>query len=159
VRTAVRDDESTATNAGGPSTTVTVALPPTTSSSTVPPTTVPAGPAVAEAGGVRIVITAPTALATIGPSFDLCYEVTGTAPSAQIAFEVSLVFVATGTLASRFTVDASAGRGSARVNLGTPEPRRYDMPIQALVNGQPVSALAVIVRGVNIASAAPAGCP
>jgi hypothetical protein len=81
-----------------------------------------------------MVMTAPTALASIGPAFDLCYEVTGAAPDAKIAFDVSLVLVATGSVQSQLRVDAAVGRGSVRVNLGTPEPRRYDMPVQAVVN-------------------------
>jgi hypothetical protein len=156
------DGATTTTGAGVPSSsssslpaaTTTVALSATTS----PTTTAPTAPAVAEAGGWRIVITAPTALATIGPALDLCYEATGTAREADIAFEVGLVLAATGTVVSRVRVDATVGRGSARVNLGTPEARRYDMPVQAIVNGQRLDGLAVVIRGVVIGSAPPAGC-
>lgn len=157
-------DSPTATGAGGPTSsspasTTTVARAATTTPTTaLPPTTAPAGPAVAEAGGVRMAITAPTALATVGSAFDLCYEVTGTAPDATVGFEVSLVLAATGTVASKLRVDAAAGRGSARVNLGTPDPRRYDMPVQAIVNGQPVDGLSVVIRGVVFGVASPAGC-
>jgi hypothetical protein len=137
----------------------TTAAPSTTSPTTaLPPTTVPARPAVAEAGGWRIVVTAPTDLATIGPAFDLCYEATGTAPGGSIAFEVALVLAATGTTASTVRVDATVGRGSARVNLGTPEPRRYDMTVRAIVDGQRLDGLSVTIRGVVVGLAPPAGC-
>jgi hypothetical protein len=45
------------------------------------------------------------------------------------------------------------------VNLGTPQARRYDMPVQAFVNGQRLDGLAVVIRGVDFGAAAPAGCP
>ncbi len=156
-------DGSTTTAAGAPSSTsaavtTTVAQSSTTSPTTTPPTTAPAGPAVAEAGGWRMAISGPAALATIGPAIDLCYEVTGTSREAEIAFEVGLVIAATGTPFSKARVDAAVGRGSARVNLGTADGRRYDMPVQAFVNGQPVQGLAVVIRGVVFGSAPPAGC-
>jgi hypothetical protein len=155
------DDGSTTAAVGAPSSSSSPAAAPATtlapSPTTAPPTTVPAGPAVAEAGGWRISISAPTAQATIGPTFDLCYEVTGSVREAKIAFEVSLVLAATGTLQSKVTADAAVGRGSARLNLGTPDPRRYDMRIQALVDGQAVQGLAVAF-GVLIGAPAPAGC-
>ena len=158
------NNDASTTAAGAPSTTVpapttTVARPTTTAPSTAVTTTVPAGPAVAEAGGWRIAITAPTAGATIGPEVDVCYEVSGPSPDAKLSLEVTLVFPATGTVASRVPVDATLGRGSARVNLGTPDPRRYDLFVEGIVNGQRVNGLLVPVRGVNFATAPPAGCP
>ena len=154
------DGAPTIAGAGGPTssapaTTTTVAPPVTTTAPT--PTTMPAGPAAAEAGGWRLAVTAPTRNGTIGPALDLCYEATGPAP-ADLAFEVSLIFAATRTVASTVRVDATAGRGSARVNLGTPEPRRYDFTVQAIVNGRPVDGLAVTF-GVLFGAAPPAGCP
>ena len=135
----------------GPTTTV---APSTTS----PPTsTAPAKPAVAEAGGWRLVITAPTNGATIGPDVDLCYEVTGPT-QADIAFDVALVIAATGTTTSFLRVDATVGSGSARIGLGSPDPRFYDMTVQAIVNGQPIDKLAVRF-GVRFGSALPTGCP
>lgn len=160
------DGDGATTTAAGPSTsspalTTTVARPATTSSTSTlaPPTTAPAGPAVAEAGGWRLVITAPTALAAIGPAVDLCYEVTGPVREAAIAFEVGLVLAATATPQAAVRVEGSVGRGSFRVNLGTPQARRYDMPVQAFVNGQRLYGLAVVIRGVDFGAAAPAGCP
>jgi hypothetical protein len=90
--------------------------------------------------------------------FDLCYEVTGTVREATVAFDLSLVIAATGTTAATVRVDAAVGRGSARVNLGTTTPRIYDMPVQGIVNGQPVAGLALTVHGVNVGAAPPAGC-
>ena len=103
-------------------------------------------------------ITAPTNGATIGPAVDLCYEAAGPAQDAALAFEVSLVLAATGSVISSVRVDAPVGRGSVRVNLGSPEPRRYNMTVQAVVGGQPVYRLAVTI-GVLFGVAPPAGCP
>jgi hypothetical protein len=157
------DDASTTTAAGAPTSsspaaTSTTARATTTSPTTVPPTTVPAGPAVAEAGGWRIAIAAPTRNAKIGPELDLCYEVTGTAREAAIAFELSLIVTQTRTVAATVRVDAAVGRGSARVSLGTPQPRFYDLTVQGLVNGQPINGL-VVTFGVDFGAAPPAGCP
>jgi hypothetical protein len=155
------DSDDTTTAAGAPSSsapaaTTTVVRPTTTA--LPPPTTAPAGPAVAEAGGWRMVISAPAALATIGPTVDLCYELTGPVREAEIAFEVGLTLTATNTPAAAVRVEGSVGRGSARVNLGTPQIRRYDMPVQAFVNGQRLDGLAVVIRGVDFGAAPPAGC-
>lgn len=106
-----------------------------------------------------MVITAPTAVATIGPAFDLCYEVTGPAPDAKIAFEVDLVFSVTGSVVSIVRPDGSVGRGSARLNMGNPDARRYDLTVQGIVNGQPVNGLAVTVKSVLYGAAPPIGCP
>jgi hypothetical protein len=76
----------------------------------------------------------------------------------MLAGGCSNVFAATGTVGSTVRVDATVGRGSARVNLGSPDPRRYDMTVQTMVNGTRVDGLAVIIRGVVIGSAPPAGC-
>jgi hypothetical protein len=157
------DDASTTTAAGAPTSaapaaTSTTVRATTTSPTTVPVATVPAGPAVAEAAGWRMVITAPTRNAKIGPELDLCYEVTGTARESAIAFEVSLIVTQTRTVAATLRVDAAVGRGSARVSLGTPQPRFYDMTVQGLVNGQPLNGLAVTF-GVDFGVAPPAGCP
>lgn len=156
-------DGASTTAAGAPTTsspgaTSTTVRATTTAPTTVPPTTVAAGPAVAEAGGWRIAISAPTRGAKIGPEVDLCYEVTGTAREAAVALEVSLIVTQTRTIASTVRVDAGVGRGSARVNLGTPQPRFYDLTVQGLVNGQPVNGLVVTV-GVDFGAAPPAGCP
>lgn len=152
----------TATEPGGPTSSSSAATTTVVRSSTttaLPPTTTPAGPVVAEAGGWRLAVTAPAALATVGSAFDLCYEVTGPAPEASIAFEITLVIAATGTVASKLQVDAGVGRGSARVNLGTPDSRRYDMPVQVIVNGQVVAGLVAVVRGVVFGTAPPpTGC-
>jgi hypothetical protein len=154
--------ESTSTAAGSTSTSPTtnvVLASATTTATTAPPVTLPAGPTVAEAGGWRMVISAPTALATIGPSVDLCYEVTGPAADAKITFEVDLVFSVTGSVVSIVRPDGSVGRGSARLNLGNPDARRYDLTVQGIVNGQPVTGLAVTIRSVLFGAATPAGCP
>lgn len=153
------NDTTTATGApssSAPAATTTVVR--ATTTALPPPTTAPAGPAVAEAGGWRMVISAPTALATIGPAVDLCYEVTGPVREAEIAFEVGLTLTATNTPAAAVRVEGSVGRGSARVNLGTPQVRRYDMPVQAFVNGQRLDGLAVVIRGVDFGAAPPTGC-
>ena len=102
-------------------------------------------------------ITAPTNGAVIGPNIDLCWTVTGPAQAA-VAFDVALVLAATGTVTSFLRVEGSTGSGSARVSLGTPEPRFYDLTIQGIVDGQPVDRLAVRF-GVRFAAATPTGCP
>jgi len=119
---------------------------------------VPAGPATVEAGGWKMVISAPTNGATIGPALDVCYEVTGAVREATVELELSLVTAATGTVASTARVSAAVGKGSARVNLGTPQPRRYDMTIDGIVNGQRVAGLTIRL-GVDFEAAQPAGCP
>ena len=147
----------TTTEAGvsstAPAPTTTVAASVTTSLAS----TVPVGPAVAEAGGWRLVITAPTLGATIGPSFNLCYEVTGPA-QADVAFDVDLTSAVTGTPATSDHVNAALGRGSALVDVGQADPRAYNLTVQALVNGQAVDGLAVRIA-VLFGSAEPAGCP
>ncbi len=141
-----------------PAASTTVAPPATTSATTSPTaSTAPAGPLVAEAGGWRLVITAPTTGATIGPAVDLCYMLTGPG-QASVAFEVALLSAATGSPSSSDRVSGAVGAGSARVNLGSPDPRFYDMTIQAVVNGQPIAGLAVRFF-VRFGTAAPAGCP
>jgi len=104
-------------------------------------------------------IFAPASLTTVGSAVDLCYEMTGPSREADIAFDVSLIIAATGTQFSKAHVDAAVGRGSARVNIGNGDGRRYDMPVQGYVGGQPVQGLSVVVRGVVFGSAPPAGCP
>jgi hypothetical protein len=105
-----------------------------------------------------MVISAPTNGATIGPALDVCYEVTGAVREATVELEVNLITAATGTIASTVRFPASVGRGSARVNLGSPQPRRYDMTIDGIVNGQRVAGLTVRL-GIDFAAAQPAGCP
>ena len=152
------DDASTTTAAGAPTSSTPAATSTTARATTTSPTTLPVGPAVAEAGGWRIAISAPTRGAKIGPELDLCYEVTGTARESAVAFEVSLIVTQTRTVAATVRVDAAVGRGSARLNLGSPQPRFYDMTVQGLVNGQPLDGLSVTI-GVDFGSAPPAGCP
>ena len=143
-----------AASSSAPSATTTITPSPTSS----PPTSAaPAKPAVAEAGGWRLVITSPTSGATIGPDVDLCYELTGPAQG-DIAFDVALVIAATGTTTSFLRVGAAVGPGSARINFGSPDPRFYDMTVQAIVNGQRGDKLALRL-GVRFAAAPPAGCP
>ena len=154
------DDTSTTTAAGAPTSSAPAATSTTVRATTTisPATTVPAGPAVAEAGGWRIAISAPTRGAKIGPELDLCYEVTGTARESAIAFELSLVVTQTRSIAATARVDAAVGRGSARVSLGSPQPRFYDLTVQGVVNGQPLNGLSTTI-GVDFGSAPPAGCP
>jgi len=102
-------------------------------------------------------IAAPTRNAKIGAETDLCYEVTGPVRESAVAFEVSLIVTQTRTVAATVRVDGAVGRGSARLSLGTPQPRFYDMTIQGLVNGQPLNGLLVTV-GVDFGVAPPAGC-
>lgn len=154
------DNTSATTAAGAPTSAAPAATSTTVPATTItsPPTTVHAGPAVAEAGGWRIAISAPTRGAKIGPELDLCYEVTGTAREAAIAFELALIVTQTRSVATTVRVDAAVGRGSARVSLGTPQPRFYDLTVQGVVNGQPVTGLSTTF-GVDFGSAPPAGCP
>ena len=138
---------------GAPATT-TAAL----ATTSAPPTSAaPAAPAVAEAGGWRLVVTAPTRGATIGPAVDLCYALTGPAQG-NVALDVAFVQTQTETVASSSRVAASVGTGSVRISPGTLDPRFYDMTVQGVVNGQPVDRL--LVRfGVRFGTTAPAGCP
>jgi hypothetical protein len=141
-------------SSSAPAPTTTVAVAPTT---TTPATTVPAAPAVAEAGGWRLVVTAPTHLATVGPVVDVCYTLTGPSPG-DVALDVGLWSSATNSPVSNSRVPATVGSGSARVEIGSPDPRFYDMTVQALANGQPIDRL-VVKFGVRTGSAPPTGCP
>ena len=71
---------------------------------------------------------------------------------------VVLLSAATNSPSSSDRVNGAVGAGSARLNLGSPDPRFYDMTVQAIVNGQPIPGLAVRFF-VRFASAPPAGCP
>ena len=140
-----------ASSSSAPVAVATTAAPPTTSAA--PTTTVPAPPASVEAGGYRLVVTRPTANATIGPATDLCYSLTGPA-AGGVAFDGTLMSAATNNQAANTRVAAAVGTGSVRLNLATPDSRYYDMLIQVLVNGQAVDKLSVRF-GVLFAAAAP----
>ena len=122
--------------------------------STAPtPTTAPAttGPAVAEAGGWRLVISRPTARATIPPAAVLCYEATGSTREPELVLEV--VALPPGTVTR---VPLAVGRGTARVDLSAAGLGARDLRIQLIPNGQRIDGLAVTVP-VTIAAGATAG--
>jgi hypothetical protein len=138
-------------------------LPPSTPAAApttlTPASTAPAGPAVADAGGWHLAVTAPTVGATIGPTFNLCYELAGPGQG-NLAFDLNLVFTATGTPATSDHVNATLGRGSALVDVGHPDPRQYNLIVQTSLNGQPIDKLTVTIGVLFSATAPPpAACP
>jgi hypothetical protein len=150
-----------------PSTTVaalpTTALPVTSSVATTRPgsvattpttaTTVAAtgGPAVAEAGGWRLVISAPLARSTIPPAAVLCYEATGTSREPDLVLEVTAL--PAGTVAR---VPVPVGRGTARVDLSAAGVGARDLRVELVPNGQRIAGLSVTIP-VTIAAGSPAG--
>jgi len=123
---------------------------------TVPPGTTaapPAGPAVAEAGGWRLVVSQPTARATIPPAAAVCYEATGSSREPELVLEVTAL--PPGTTAR---VPVQVGRGTARVDLTAAGAGARDLRIQLVVNGQRIDGLAVTVPVTIVAGAPAATC-
>lgn len=124
--------------------------PPGTSGSSVT-TAVAGGPAVAEAGGWRLVVSRPTARATIPPAAVVCYEATGSSREPELELEVTALPPGT-----TVRVGAQVGRGTARVDLTAAGAGGRDLRIQLVVNGQRIDGLAVTIP-VTIAAGAPPG--
>jgi hypothetical protein len=127
----------------------TIARPPATTAPSGT-TVTPAGPAVAEAGGWRLVVSQPTARATIPPAGVVCYEVTGASREPELVLEITAL--PSGTTVR---VAVQVGRGTARVDLAAAGAGARDLRIQLVVNGQRIDGLAVTVP-VTIAAGAPA---
>lgn len=127
--------------------------PGSTATTSPTPTTAPAtaGPAVAEAGGWRLVISHPTARATIPPAAVLCYEATGSTREPDLVLEVTALPAGTVT-----RVPVPVGRGTARVDLSSAGVGARDLRIQLIPNGQRIDGLAVTIP-VTIAAGAAAG--
>ena len=127
--------------------------PGSTATTSPTPTTAPtnAGPAVAEAGGWRLVISHPTARATVPPAAVLCYEATGSSREPDLVLEVTAV--PPGTTAR---VPVPVGRGTARVDLSAAGVGARDLRIQLVPNGLRIDGLSVTIP-VTIAAGAPAG--
>lgn len=111
----------------------------------------PGGPAVAEAGGWRLVISNPTARATIPPAAVLCYEATGSSREPELVLEVTAFPPGTVT-----RIPVPVGRGTARVDLSAAGVGARDLRIQLIPNGQRIDGLAVTIP-VTIAAGAAAG--
>lgn len=152
-----------ATTVAGATTTVagaTTTRPPGAASSA--PTTAASaatGPVSAEAGGWRLVVTAPTGGSTIGPVTTLCYEATGQTREPDLALEATLVPPGATSGGQPVRAGAAVGRGSVRIDFGGVTPGRYDLRVQGIVNGQRLDGLAVTVRAVTLGTAAPRSCP
>ena len=125
----------------------------TATTSPTPTTTAPAtaGPAVAEAGGWRLVISRPTARATIPPAAVLCYEATGSSREPELVLEVTALPPGSVT-----PVPVPVGRGTARVDLSAAGLGPRDLRIQLVPNGQRIDGLSVTIP-VTIAAGAAAG--
>ncbi len=115
---------------------------------TLDPATPGAQPAVAEAGGWRLVVTFPSTGSTVGRSAGLCYQVTGPSREADVVLELTV-----GNRAP-IRVAGSVGRGSADVELGEADPEPLDFRIQLIVNGQRLSGVTAAIPGVLIVPAA-----
>jgi hypothetical protein len=140
--------------ASSASTTIARALTTTASPGTAAPTVttaVAAGPAVAEAGGWRLVVSQPTARATIPPAAVVCYEATGSSREPELELEVTALPPGT-----TVRVGVQVGRGAARVDLAAAGAGARDLRIQLVVNGQRIDGLAVTVP-VTIAAGTPPG--
>ena len=142
-----------------PATTSTVAVVTSSAPTTRPvtPTTATAttalAVAVAEAGGWRLVISHPTARATIPPAAVLCYEATGSTREPELVLEVTALPPGTVT-----RVPVPVGRGPARVDLGAAGVGARDLRIQLIPNGQRIDGLAVTVPVTIAAGANTATC-
>ena len=139
-----------------PSTTTTVAtlVPSTTGTST--PT--PAPPLVAESDGWRLVLTRPSVGATVGSSVRLCYELSGGTREPVAALIVTLRRSGSKPLGP-MTVDASIGRGSARVDFPDVHPGAASLEVQLRADGRPLDGVRIEVP-VEVVSNAPIdGCP
>lgn len=137
---------SVATTVAG--TPVTTARPGATTPTTA--TAAAAGPAVAEAGGWRLVVSRPTARATIPPAAAVCYQATGDSREPELELEVTAL--PTGTTVR---VGVPAGQGTARVDLAAAGAGPHDLRIQLVVNGRRIDGLSVTIP-VTIAAGTPA---
>ena len=133
--------------------TVATTRPGSTPTTSPTPTTAPApgGPAVAEAGGWRLVISRPAARATIPPAAVLCYEATGSSREPELVLEVTALPPGTVT-----RIPVPVGRGTAQVDLSAAGLGARDLRIQLVPNGQRIDGLSVTIP-VTIAAGAAAG--
>ena len=139
-----------------PSTTTTVATPVPSTTGTSTPT--PAPPLVAESDGWRLVLTRPSVGATVGSSVRLCYELSGGTREPVAALIVTLRRSGSKPLGP-MTVDASIGRGSARVDFPDVHPGAASLEVQLRADGRPLEGVRVEVP-VEVVSDAPIdGCP
>ena len=125
----------------------------TATTASPPPTTAPpvGGPAVAEAGGWRLVISRPTAGATIPPAAVLCYEATGSSREPDLVLEVTALPPGTVT-----RIPVPVGRGTARVDLTSAGVGAHELRIELIPDGQRIAGLSVTIP-VTIAAGAAAG--
>jgi hypothetical protein len=128
-----------------PGATATTASPPPATASTA------GGPAVAEAGGWRLVVSRPTARSTIPPAAVLCYEATGSSREPDLVLEVTAL--PPGSVTS---VPVPVGRGTARVDLTAAGLGARELRMELIPNGQRIAGLSVTVP-VTIAAGAAAG--
>ena len=139
-----------------PSTTTTVATPVPSTTGTSTPT--PAPPLVAESDGWRLVLTRPSVGATVGSSVRLCYELSGGTREPVAALIVTLRRSGSKPLGP-MTVDASIGRGSARVDFPDVHPGAASLEVQLRADGRPLDGVRIEVQ-VEVVSDAPIdGCP
>ena len=122
--------------------TTTSTVPPSTRTSTPPP---PAAlPLVAESDGWRLVLISPSVGATVGSSVRLCYELSGGTREPVAALIVTLRRSGSKPLGP-MTVDASIGRGSARVDFPDVHPGAASLEVQLRADGRPLDGVRIEV--------------
>ena len=123
--------------------TTTSTVPSSTRTSTTPPP--PAAlPLVAESDGWRLVLISPSVGATVGSSVRLCYELSGGTREPVAALIVTLRRSGSKPLGP-MTVDASIGRGSARVDFPDVHPGAASLEVQLRADGRPLDGVRIEV--------------
>ena len=108
------------------------------------------GPAVVEAGGFRLVISAPKAGSAIDAVTTLCYEVTASGREPEIALDVALLGPDGDVQAGPNRVQVPPGRGAAEVRLSGAAAGTYDLRVQLLDSETPIDGAALVIPGVTL---------
>lgn len=115
-----------------------------------------AEPTVAEAGGWRLVVTQPTAGATIGPVMTLCVEVAGTGRESVVVLEVVQQPAGSPAGGETVEVNGSVGRSAVDVEMPRAVPGLYDVDVQLIADGRRIDGVAVRISGLTLAEDASA---
>lgn len=122
--------------------------------STRPPPGSPAA-TVAEAEGWRLKATGPAAGSTVGRSFAVCYEVSGTSREPVLVLEAALARPGTDDTVEAERRDIPVGRGSVTFEFPAVAEGHYDLRVRLQADGRWIPGLLVAVKDVRVAAAAP----
>lgn len=122
--------------------------------STRPPPDTPAA-TVAEAEGWRLEVTGPTPGSTVGRSFAVCYQVSGTSREPVLVLEAALARPGTDQTVASERVEIRVGRGSATFDFPSNAEGRHDVRLQLQVDGRWIPGLLVVIEDVRVAASAP----